>query len=74
MASLGKIELVLEGGVLRLDCGVEGLRLRKGDCLDVDLVNKTVHVWRDDDAPALPRGKMPFDFIWISEPRIALRG
>lgn len=49
---------------LVVECGIEGLTLRKGDGLRVDLVAGTVTVFRDDDAPALLRGRIPARLQW----------
>lgn len=50
--------------VLLVESAIEGLQLRSGDGLRVDLVAYTVDVFRDDDAPALLRGRIPARVRW----------
>jgi len=51
--------------VLMVESAIEQLHLRNGDGLRVDLVAHTVDVFRDDDAPALLRGRIPARVRWM---------
>jgi hypothetical protein len=50
--------------VLMVESAFEGRHLRNGDGLRVDLVAMTVDVFRDDDTPALTRGRIPARLSW----------
>lgn len=58
-----RLRLQLAGHLL-VECGIEDLALRNGDGLRVNLADNTVHVFRDDDTPALLRGQIPARVTW----------